>query len=77
MLLFKQNNLYGGIDPEDVDSSGALHYRYWYDESGGSDFSSLCATSRNAAPSSDRLNQLASVLDGLKSLLGDLLKTLK
>lgn len=77
ILLFKQNNLYGGIDLEDVDSSGALHYRYWYDESGGSNFSSVCATSYNAAPSRDRLNQLASVLDAIKSLLGELLKTLK
>ncbi|KKS95709.1 hypothetical protein A3B05_01680 [Candidatus Giovannonibacteria bacterium RIFCSPLOWO2_01_FULL_43_160] len=77
ILLFKQNNLYGGIDPEDVDSSGALHYRYWYDESGGSNFSSVCATSYNTAPSRERLNQLASVLDAIKSALGELLKILK
>lgn len=65
ILLFRQNNLYGGIDPEDVDGSGSLHYRYWYDESGGSNFSSLCASS-NYIP--NRTN-LANVLETLSNIL--------
>ncbi len=41
ILLFRQGGLYGALEFEDIDSSGALHYNYWYDES-GADFSSLC-----------------------------------
>ena len=39
ILLFKQGSYYGAIDPEDITASGALNYRYWYDASGGSNFS--------------------------------------
>ncbi len=39
ILLFRQNGLYGGIDPIDIDGAGSLHFNWWYDDSGNSDFS--------------------------------------
>jgi len=39
ILLFRQNGLYGGIEPVDVDENNFLYYNWWYDDSGGSDFS--------------------------------------
>lgn len=47
ILLFKHGAVYGAIDPEDVDYDNKLHYRYWYDESGGTNFSALCSTPSN------------------------------
>ena len=44
ILLFKQGNAYGAIDPEDIDIESKLHYSYWYDESGTGNFSNLCAS---------------------------------
>ena len=52
LLPFKQGNYYGVIDPEDITASGTLTYRYWYDASGGSNFSSVCAPAPPPPPSS-------------------------
>jgi hypothetical protein len=38
ILLFRQGEYYGGIDILDIDDEGNLHYRYWYDPSGGTNF---------------------------------------
>lgn len=72
IMLFRQNALYGALEFVDVDSSKNLHYNYWYDESGGSDFSSLCETSSLK----DIEVQVASIVDfinqielGIKALL--------
>lgn len=51
LLLFRQGSYYGAIDPEDVTAGGALNYRYWYDASGGSNFSSLCTAVSTPPPS--------------------------
>gem|GEM_PF-3104866 len=71
LLLFKQNNIYGAIDPEDVDIEGKLHYKYWYDESGGANFGSLCPSAGNGG------NNLASTLDSLTEALQKLKSLLK
>ena len=39
ILLFRQDGMYGGIDPVDIDNEGTLCFDWWYDASGGSDFS--------------------------------------
>ena len=52
LLPFKQGNYYGAIDPEDITASGTLTYRYWYDASGGSNFSGLCTAATPPPPSS-------------------------
>ncbi len=41
ILIFRQNGLYGAIDPVNVEN-GALHYNWWYDDSGSWDSSQLC-----------------------------------
>lgn len=46
IMLFKYNGIYGGIEPIDVDSLNQLSYRYWYDESGGTNFGLLCPASQ-------------------------------
>jgi len=71
ILLFKEGNIYGAIDPEKIDFEG-LHYRYWYDESGGSNFSGLCQQSKSAT-----INKMASALESMRSLLENLKKLLK
>ena len=71
ILLFKEGNIYGAIDPEKIDFEG-LHYRYWYDESGGSNFSSLCQQN-NAAT----VNKMASALESLRSILENLKQSLE
>jgi len=38
ILLFHQGMYYGGIDILDIDNEGNLHYRFWYDPSGGTNF---------------------------------------
>ena len=70
ILPFKQGNYYGAIDFEDI-SGYQLNYRYWYDESGSSNFSSLCSSS-NVAKSSlaSLLDVLSEKLTILKGLLG-------
>ncbi|MBI2640367.1 MAG: fibronectin type III domain-containing protein, partial [Candidatus Sungbacteria bacterium] len=70
ILLFKQGNYYGGIDPEDI-SGNNLNYRYWYDASGGSNFSSLCSAS--AKKESD----MAAILKSLSSVLQKLQQALR
>lgn len=50
LLLFRQAGKYGAIDPVDVDDSSGLIFDWWYDDSGGSDFSALCAPSATATP---------------------------
>lgn len=71
ILLFKEGNIYGAIDPEKIDAEG-LHYRYWYDESGGSNFAGLCQQSNIAT-----INKLASVMESLRSVLENLKKSLR
>ncbi len=41
VLLFLDDGIYGGFEPTHIDATFCLHYRFWYDSSGGSDFSSL------------------------------------
>jgi len=38
VLLFHQGEYYGGIDILDIDDEDNLHYRFWYDPSGGTNF---------------------------------------
>lgn len=63
ILLFKKDNIYGGIEPTDVISDHSLKYRYWYDESGGTNFASLCPTSGSPAA------ELALISDSLQTLI--------
>lgn len=65
IMVFKQNNLYGAIDFESVDKENNLHYSYWIDQSGGTNFGSLCSAQSNAS-------KMASLLDNLKSVLRQL-----
>lgn len=65
VILFRQNGLYGGIEPEDVTKEGHLTYRYWYDASGGSDFSTVCLVGKQKKVSP----ALASILHGLSAVL--------
>ncbi len=74
ILLFKQGDIYGAIDPENVDTESKLHYRYWYDESGGSNFSSLCASTQSVSAIK---KELASVLESLISVLQKLREVVK
>lgn len=71
LLLFKQNNIYGAIDPEDVDLyDGTLHYKYWYDESGGTNFGNLCPSAGNGNNNlASTLITLSETLQKLKGLL--------
>jgi peptidoglycan hydrolase-like protein with peptidoglycan-binding domain len=63
ILIFKQNNLYGAIEPVNIDYDGTFTFNYWYDESGGANFGTLCpARSKN-------INNTASLLDALKMFL--------
>lgn len=62
IVVFKQDNRYGAIDFEQVDKENNLHYRYWLDQSGGTNFGSLCSSRADTA-------KLASLLDSLKFLL--------
>ncbi|MEK7481105.1 MAG: peptidoglycan-binding protein [Patescibacteria group bacterium] len=73
LILFRQNGLYGGIEPEDVTKQGHLMYRYWYDASGGSDFSTVCTVGKqkNLSPA------LASALHALVTMLDDMQDKLK
>ena len=71
ILLFKEGNIYGAIDPEKIDFEG-LHYRYWYDEAGGSNFSGLCQQSKVAT-----INKMASALEAMRSLLENLKQALR
>lgn len=68
ILLFKQNGIYGAIDPEDVDLyDNTLHYKYWYDESGGTNFGSLCSSAgNNTSNLASALNSLAETLQKFK-----------
>lgn len=72
IFLFRQNGLYAGIEPEDITKKGDLTYRYWYDASGGSDFSSWCLSGRGSAPQT-----LASVLDSLGDVLEKIQREIK
>ncbi len=47
ILLWKHNNIYGALDPINVNDDGSLNYRYWYDQSGGTNFGALCSSSGN------------------------------
>ncbi len=38
ILLFHEGMYYGGIDILDIDAEGNLHYQFWYDRSGGTNF---------------------------------------
>ncbi len=40
VLLFQQDGMYGGLEFTEIDQNQALHFQFWYDSSGGSDFSS-------------------------------------
>lgn len=70
IMAFKQNNLYGAIDFEKIDSENNLSYRYWLDESGSTNFGTLCTAQANT-------NKLASLLDNLKSVLENLKKLVR
>lgn len=72
IMLFKLGNIYGAIEPVDVDYNSALHYNYWYDESGGTNFGTLCSTSKKQSDP-----QTASLLESLKSALKNLYEVLK
>lgn len=63
ILLFKKDNIYGAIDPDSINSDGNFNYRYWYDESGGSDFSSLCSST------STKQKELARLLELLREAI--------
>lgn len=41
ILLFKQGHRYGGLKILDIDEYGDLHFKYWYDSTGGSNFSQI------------------------------------
>ena len=69
ILLFKQGGMYGGFDPELMDPDGTLHYRYWYDESGGTNFASLCSSANTQNATASLLDALKSALENLKGLL--------
>ena len=69
ILLLKQGNIYAGFDPEKIDDDGTLHYRYWYDESGGTNFASLCASSNTPSTTASLLDSLRSALEELRSLI--------
>ena len=69
ILLFKQGGMYGGFDPETMDPDGTLHYRYWYDESGGTNFASLCSSSSAPNATASLLESLKSTLEKLRSLV--------
>lgn len=80
IVLFRQNGLYGGIEPEDITKSGDLAYRYWYDASGGSDFSSWCLAARGNLPRLGKAGvslALASVLDSLADVLDKIQREIK
>ncbi len=69
ILLFKQGGFYGGFDPETMDPDGTLHYRYWYDESGGTNFASLCSSSNTKNSTASLLTSLKSALESLRLLI--------
>ena len=54
---------YGGIEPINIAFDGTLTYNYWYDESGGTNFGSLCSTQ------SEKTNNTASLIEALKTSL--------
>ncbi|OGY63265.1 MAG: hypothetical protein A3J53_03380 [Candidatus Harrisonbacteria bacterium RIFCSPHIGHO2_02_FULL_40_20] len=67
IMLFKLGNIYGAIEPIDVDYNSALHYNYWYDESGGTNFGTLCSSTQIKTNT-----RTASLLESLKSALKNL-----
>lgn len=72
IILFRQNGLYGGIEPEDITKKGDLTYHYWYDASGGSDFSDACLLGKNNASPA-----FALVLDSLADVLNKIKREIK
>lgn len=64
VMLFQQGGFYGGIDFVEIDQNQTLQYNYWYDQSGGTNFPSLCPYS-----SQQSTNALASSLDSLREML--------
>lgn len=69
IMAFKQADLYGAIDFEKVDKENNLHYKYWLDESGGTNFGSLCSTQANIAKMASLLDNLKWVLQKLKAVI--------
>jgi len=70
ILLFKQNGLYGGIDPVDVDKFNSLHYNWWYEDAGNSDFSdwtapTFCPSELIFGENSDEIQVLRYIRDNV------------
>ena len=68
VLLFKQNGLYGALDFDKIDSENNLQYHYWLDQSGGTNFGSLCPSQANIGKLTSLLANLKSVLEKLKEV---------
>lgn len=68
IMMFKQNGLYGATEFEKVDKENQLSYKYWYDTSGGANFSSLCATAPQANKTKSVFDVLASIFHKIEAL---------
>ena len=49
LLPFKQGSLYGVLEFTDIDTMSDLHYKYWYDTTGGAHFDTLCTAAAEPA----------------------------